>query len=230
MTRRWLTYDKADRQREIIAALRETGGGHIADRLLKCVDVRLSRRRDAGWPPVCKSVGCWCLWCSPPLARRWWRGVERWVVQDNAPVSLAVLPLHHGSDGLRAAVARLRRALRDFRDRASRRNGHWRGVAIAGMASADRTAVVLVRHAGLERAEVADVLHRRWPDAAIGDVGSLSPSWEFAIEDAVELACARRGVEPIRLVILPQRSPASPLGRDVGGSSATIFEAMPVLI
>ena len=129
---------------------------------------------------------------------------------------------------MRAAVARLRRALRDFRDRAARRNGHWRGVAIAGMASADRTAVVLVRHGGIDRAEVADVLHRRWPDAAIGDVGSLSPSWEFAIEDAVELARARRGVEPLRIVVLAQRT--SLTKPSVGRSLAPGLEPMPDLL
>jgi hypothetical protein len=92
------------------------------------------------------------------------------------------------------------------------------------MATGDGTALVLIRHAGIDRAKVADVLHRRWPDAIVGNVRSLSPSWEFAIEDAVELACARRGVEPLRIVVLPQRV------HHPSGAQPVTVEPMPVLL
>jgi hypothetical protein len=78
-----------------------------------------------------------------------------------APVSLVILPLTHRSGGLRSIVARMGRACRDVRDRAARRRGRWRGVAIAGMASGDGAALLLIRHAGLTRAEVAEVLRGR---------------------------------------------------------------------
>jgi flavin-binding protein dodecin len=97
------------------------------------------------------------------------------------------------------------------------------------MASADRTAVVLIRHPGIARAEVADVLIRRWPDAIIGDVGSLSPTWEFAIEDAVELARARRGVEPLRVVVLAQRASNVDVGAVERGPKPPI-EPMPIVV
>ena len=162
-----------------------------ADMLQRCMEVRLSRRHGSGWPATCRNAGC--VWCGPSTARRRWRGIERWITEDDAPVSLAVLPLGPGRGVLRRAVAHLRRALRDVRDRAARRDRRWRGVAIAGMASADGTALLLIRHPGVGRAEVAEALCRRWPGAVVGVAGSLSPSWEMRVEDAVELARARRG-------------------------------------
>lgn len=160
--------------------------------------------------------------------RRWYLGIRQWITLDSDPVSLAILPLPRKSGGLRASVAQTRRAVRDARDRAGRRNGRWRSVAIAGMASADRTAVVLIRHPGIVRADVADVLHRCWPGAIVGDVGSLSPSWEFAVEDAVELARAKRGVEPLRILVLSQRATFSE--QRASGSAASGLEPMPVLL
>jgi hypothetical protein len=225
VTRRRRTHAKAGQQRETIAALREVGGAHAAGRLKRCMEVRLSRRHGSGWPEVCRSPGC--RWCGPTLAHGWWRGIERWIVEGGDPVTLAVLPLNHGPGGLRAAVARQRRALRDVRDRAARRNRRWRGVAIAGMAAGDRTALVLVRHPGVTRGEAAQVLRRRWPSAAIGDVWAASPSWEMPVEDAAQLARARRGVEPLRIVVLAQRA-----DRDRGAAPAlsAALEPMPVAL
>lgn len=37
------------------------------------------------------------------------------------------------------------------------------------------------------------------------DVGAVSPSWTMTAKDAAELACVRRGVEPVRIVVLNQR-------------------------
>ncbi len=71
---------------------------------------------------------------------------------------------------------------------------------------------------------------RRWCELTVGDVGAVSPTCEFAVSDAIELVQARRGVEPLRLVVLPQRRPTSLHGLDVGGWSATTLEAMVVLI
>jgi hypothetical protein len=122
-----------------------------------------------------------------------------------APVSLAILPLHHRAGELRAAVARRRRALRDVRDRAARRRTAWGGVAMAGMAAGGDTAFVLVRHPGVTRQEVATVLRRRWSAAVVGAVGAAEPSWLMPVEDAAELARTRRGVEPLRILVMAQR-------------------------
>ena len=146
---------------------------------------------------------------------RWWRGLRRWIEQDGAPVSLAVLPLGHEPGRLRAAVSRLRRACRDVRDRAARRSGRWRGVVMAGLVTGGGVALVLVGHAGVGRAEVVRTLSRRWPGAAVGDLAAAPPSCLMSAEDAAELARARRGAEPLRVVVAAQRG-ARPdsVGRD----------------
>ncbi len=77
---------------------------------------------------------------------------------------------------------------------------------MAGMATGDDTAFVLVRHPGVTRHEVAAVLRRRWSAAVVGEVGAVEPSWSMSAEDAADLARARRGVEPLRIVVLPQRA------------------------
>ena len=100
---------------------------------------------------------------------------------------------------------------------------------MAGMAGGDGTAVVLVNHPGVVRQEVAEFFGRRWPESTVGDVGSASPSSEFAIGDVVELAHLRRGIEPLRLVVLAQRKSGIPL-EGIDGSSATGSEPMPVLV
>jgi hypothetical protein len=227
MTARPRTVEKAAVQREIIAALRTSGDLRAADGLQRCAEVRLSRRHGSGWPETCRNPGC--VWCGPATARRWSRGIERWIVQDGAPVSLAVLPLHHRPGDLRAAVVRLRRSIRDVRDRAARRSWRWRGVAAAGMATGDAAALLLIRHAGVERAEVAAVLRRRWSAAAIGEVGAAEPSWSLSTADAAELARARRGVEPLRIVILAQRAADTSAGqRAAVRESAEPFAPMPI--
>ena len=136
---------------------------------------------------------------------RWWRGLRHWVAQDGGPVSLAVLPLGHEAGRLRAAVSRLRRACRDVRDRAAGRSGRWRGVVMAGLATAEGTVLVLVGHAGVERADVDRVLGKRWPEASIGTDGEVLPSWSMSAADAAELARLGRGVEPLRVVVPAQR-------------------------
>jgi hypothetical protein len=97
------------------------------------------------------------------------------------------------------------------------------------MVGADGTAMVLVRHPHIPRAEVAEILGRRWPEAIIGEVAAVLPNSEFTVEDAVEFARLRRGIEPLRVIVLPQRSSGSPPGQEMGGSSLTGSEPMPVL-
>jgi hypothetical protein len=160
------------------------------------------RASDFGLYKIVPAAGC--AWCGPALARRWWAGMQQWITSSDHPVSLAVLPIRHQPNGLHASVIRLRRALRDVRDRTARRRRQWRDVAIAGMTTSDGVAMLNFRHAGIPGAEVAKVLRRRWPDAIIGDVESALPRWKFAMRDSVEVAKANRGVEPLRIVVLDQ--------------------------
>src|ERR1700733_10230719 len=99
-----------------------------------------------------------------PMIRSWWNGMCQWTAA--ATTSLAIIPLH-SSAGLPDAVRRLRRGLRDVRDRMARRNRRWREVCCAGMASGDGTALVMVTHDGVGRHEVEDVLRRRWPEVVV---------------------------------------------------------------
>jgi hypothetical protein len=212
-------------QAEVVAALLATGDASAAARLQRCAEVRRARRRGDGWPWTCRSAGC--AWCRRALVLRWWRGLRRWVEQDGAPVSLAVLPLGHEPGRLRAAVSRLRRACRDVRDRAARRSGRWRGVVMAGLVTGGGVALVLVGHAGFGRAEVGDMLRKRWPEVAVGDPAAALPSWIMSADDAAELARARRGAEPLRVVVAAQRG-ARP--DSVGGDAQAWTGPLPVVV
>jgi hypothetical protein len=131
--------------------------------------------------------------------------MKYWIEAGRDLVSLAILPIDLAYGRLRAAVARLRRACRDIRDRAARRHTPWRRVAMAGMALGEGAAWLLIRHPGITRHAVTDLLCRRWPNAAIRDASTVSPPWRMSVEVAIELARIRRGVEPLRVVVLPQR-------------------------
>ena len=137
-------------QEEVIAALRSNGDHDLAERLEDCVTTRLARHSGSGWPHICRSAAC--VWCRRPMMRAWWYGMCHWTAAA-ATWSLAVIPLHL-SAGLPNAVRRLRRGLRDLRDRMARHRRSWRDVSFAGMAGGDHTAMVLVSHEDADRCEV----------------------------------------------------------------------------
>ena len=100
---------------------------------------------------------------------------------------------------------------------------------MAGMAAGGDTAFVLVRHPGVTRQEVATVLRRRWSAAVVGAVGAAEPSWSMPVEDAAELARTRRGVEPLRILVLAQRAAdAGRPGRANAHDAAEPFAPMPI--
>jgi hypothetical protein len=160
------------------------------------------------------------------MIRRWWYGLRQWIEHDGSPVVLVRLPLMRRDTGLGATVARLRRALRDVRDRTARLQQRWRTVAMAGMASGNGTALLMIRHPGIARREITGALRRRWPEIDASNVGLVEPSSAMPTDDVVELALARRGVEPLRIVVLPQRCSAIPSSERGGISRA--FEAAPM--
>ncbi len=86
----------------------------------------------------------------------------------------------------------------------ARRRRLWREVGFAGMAGGDRRALVLVSHDGVDRREVLDVLRRRWPDVVVKGLEQEVPTVAMMAEDAADLGRCRRGVEPLRIVIMPQ--------------------------
>jgi len=87
----------------------------------------------------------------------------------------------------------------------ARRNRRWRKVGFAGMVGGDAIALALITHEGVDRLEVLSVLRRRWPEVRVKTVEQKEPTWVMTAEDAAGLGRCRRGIEPLRIVILPQR-------------------------
>ena len=152
------------------------------------------------------------------MIRSWWNGICQWTAEATA--SLAIIPLH-SSTGLPDAVRWRRRGLRDVRDRMARRQRRWRDVCCAGMAGGDGTALVLVSHEGIDRREVQDVLCRRWPEVVVKTLEQEQPAVTITAEDAVDLGRCRRGIEPLRIVVMPQHY------RQI---TVPLIEPMPVLV
>lgn len=48
---------------------------------------------------------------------------------------------------------------------------------MAGVATGDGVAFVLVNHPGIARPELATVLRKHWPTAVVGEVDTVEPSW-----------------------------------------------------
>jgi hypothetical protein len=86
----------------------------------------------------------------------------------------------------------------------ARHRQSWRDVGFAGMTGGDGTALVLISHQDLDRGEVLGVLRRRWPDLVMKSLEQEAPTVAMTAEDATDLGRHRRGVEALRIVILPQ--------------------------
>jgi hypothetical protein len=78
-------------------------------------------------------------------------------------------------------------------------------VSCAGLMGGDHKALVLIAHQGIDRREVADVLRRRWPDVVLKDLAQEEPAWVMTADDAADLGSRRRGVEPLRVLVMPQK-------------------------
>ena len=126
------------------------------------------------------------------------------VIEAATASSLAIIPILSPA-GLPDAVRRLRRGLRDVRDRTARRWRRWRTVSFAGLMGGDHTALLMISHQGVDRREVLDVLRRRWPDVVVKDLEQEEPAWTMTADDAADLGSRRRGVEPLRIVVMPQK-------------------------
>ena len=83
-------------------------------------------------------------------------------------------------------------------------------------------AKLMISHEGVDRREVLDVLSRRWPDVVLKDLAQEEPTLAMTAEDAADLGRGRRGVEPLRVVVMPQydRQPIT----------SSIIQPMPVVV
>jgi hypothetical protein len=129
--------------------------------------------------------------------RRWWRGFRIWL--NGIDISLATIPLPFDDDPI-AGIKRVRKGLRDVRDRTARDTDCWQSVAFAGMLSDDHV-LVLVQHASIDREDVLDILARRWPRIVLTNAGHAQPSSQLTVGQAAALARRRRGIEGIRIVV-----------------------------
>jgi hypothetical protein len=121
-------------------------------------------------------------------------------------------------DGMR----RVRRGLRDVRDRAVKNDRRWRQVAFAGTLSGN-VAMAFAVHPGIPQTGLDSVLRRRWPGVSVIPAPS-EPSWQMTVETAVRLTLLRRGIEPLRAIIMPQRTEAA------SKREPQYFEPMPILL
>ena len=77
-----------------------------------------------------------------------------------------------------------------------------------------------------------DVLCRRWPDVVLKDLEYEEPMWEMTTDDAADLGMRRRGVEPLRMLVMPQRitrvtvAPGASNPRHVHASSEQVWVAL----
>ena len=98
-------------------------------------------------------------------------------------------------------------------------------MSFAGIIGGDHRALVLISHEGVERRDLLDVLSRRWPDVVLKDLAQEEPMWEMTVADAAGLGLRRRGVEPLRIIVMPQR-----VNRVTVAAAPGMFQPMPVVV
>jgi hypothetical protein len=62
----------------------------------------------------------------------------------------------------------------------------------------------MITHEGITRREVQDVLRRRWPEVVVKSLEREEPAVAMSPDEAADLGRCRRGVEPLRIVVMPQ--------------------------
>jgi hypothetical protein len=97
-------------------------------------------------------------------------------------------------------------------------------VSYAGLMGGDHKALALISHQGVDRREVAEVLGRRWPSVVVKDLAQEEPTWVMTADDAAGLGRRRRGVEPIRIMVMPQKITRVTI------APVRVIEPMPVVI
>jgi hypothetical protein len=203
-------------QQAVIDTLLSMSEPDLAARLGRCMTTHRSRHGGNGRRFSCQSAAC--VWCRPMMIHGWWVGICDWA---EATSSLAILSID-SSIGLLDGTRHLRRAIRDVRDRVARHTNAWREVGFGGIIGGDRRAMIIVSHAGIDRCDVLDVMRRRWPAVVIKRPAREEPTWEMLPDDAAELGRCRRGVEPLRVTIMPQQ--------DQEVTTSSLVSSIPVLV
>ncbi len=76
---------------------------------------------------------------------------------------------------------------------------------MAGLVGGDHRALLLISHDGVDRRELLEVLRRRWPEVVLKDLEHEEPAWTMTPYNAADLGTRRRGVEPLRILVMPQK-------------------------
>ena len=92
------------------------------------------------------------------------------------------------------------------------------------MIGGDGIAMIMISHAGVDRGALQGVLRQRWPHMPLKDLEHEAPVWAMTAEDAAELGSRRRGVEPLRIMVMPQRV------QRVTMAPVIEIEPMPILV
>jgi hypothetical protein len=69
---------------------------------------------------------------------------------------------------------------------------------------------------------VQAVLRRRWRDLVVKTLEQEAPAVTMSPADAAALGCCRRGIEPLRIVVMPQHATPPVV--------TPMIEPMPVLV
>jgi hypothetical protein len=89
----------------------------------------------------------------------------------------------------------------------------------------DHKALLLISHQEIDRREVLNVLRRRWPDVVLKDLQHEEPASTMTADEAAALGKRRRGVEPLRIVVMPQT-----ITRVVVAPVPVALEPMPIIV
>lgn len=182
-------------QAHVIALLVDQGHVEAASRLAACQANRIISPTSA-WRARCRNPGCYSCWNGE--LDNLWSTYRRWSAED-----LNTFPVALPADIERLAVP-LRRSLRDLRDREARRDPKWSDVAFYGAVEGHR-AVLRVSPWRVPPKAATAVLRRLWPDLDVLDADCCpTPMTDPHLRAA--LAIRRRGSEPLRIEVQPQRA------------------------
>lgn len=97
-------------------------------------------------------------------------------------------------------------------------------MSFAGLKGGDHRALIMISHQGIHRREMADVLRPRWPNVVLKGLEAEEPASTMAPHEAADLGSRRRGVEPLRIIVMQQRV------QRIVVTIAPVIEPMPVVV
>jgi hypothetical protein len=177
-----------NRATALIQALRISGWPaqkDLADRLLRCRQVRADRRRGVQpqpqWPWLCRSPACES--CRRRLVRHGCARAAAYMAHaDNDACHMVTIALMRGGtlEDMRAVITGFRAEIRNLRDRRARADGRWRSLAMVGQVEIEPLGVLDIPLLPPGRRAVAEVLPVRGDteayvthDQAVGWMGHV---------------------------------------------------------